>query len=121
MVTFEPVCLISAHQGLYDALSAAGLPHVLVKDSGGATLADLPLGVGVVNPTTGQLSLGWGAGQNGLATGQAATVEVLDFADVKYMTLTAVQSNAPVADAAAMTTLDIIAGAPVSGVSFTIG
>lgn len=120
-VTFEAVTLVSAHQAVYDALVLAGTPHVVIKDSGAVTLADLPLGTGSVDSGTGQLTLTWGSGQLGLATGTADTAEVQDYANVVFMTLTCVQSTVPVADSAAMTTLDVILNAPVSGVSFTIG
>ena len=119
-VTFEAVSLIAAHQGLYDALVAAGVAHVQIRSSSDVLLADLPLSVGVVDGA-GQLTFAWGSGQVGLADGTASYVEVRDYADVLYMTLTAVESLTPVADSAAMTTLQVLTGAPVSGITFTIG
>ena len=121
MVTFEAVSLIAAHTGLHDDLTTAGTPYVLLKDISDNTLANLPLGIGTVDPVTGQLAFTWGTAPNGLLDGEAANCEVYDAGNVLYMTLTCVQSLTPVADACAMTTLDIVAGAPVSGVSFTIG
>ena len=122
MVTFELVALIAAHEGLLTKINAAGGPGKLViKDAGGATLVALPFVGGAVAPTTGQLTFTWGTRQDGLANGTAATAEVQDAANAKFMTLTCVLSGSPVADSCAMTTLQVVLGQPVEGVSFTIG
>ncbi len=124
-VTIHVDVLTAAHTAVLGEIDGAGATaYVNVRDSGDVLLSTLPLDfpAGTVDPLTGQLAMVWGARDDAAAaTGSADHAEICDAAAKVLFVLSCSEGVAPVADTCVLSTLSIVAGAPVEGVSITIG
>ena len=100
------------------------LAYVNIRDSDDVLLSTLPLTfpAGDVSAITGQLTLDFGARDDEAEeTGTADYAELCDAADKVLITMPCAEGSSPVADTCVLSSLSIVQGAPVEGVSFTIG
>jgi len=117
---------IAIHTALLDEIDAAGATcYVEICDSSDVVLSTLPLDypAGAVNGTTGQLVMAFGARDEEAANGGTASYGRLkDHADKIWLDeVPCSAGSTPVANTLVLTSLTVVAGAPVEGISFTIG
>lgn len=116
---------IAVHTAIKNLIDADASPgYVEIKDASDDVLSTLPLDYpcGTVSGTTGQLVIDIGARDEEAALGgTAATADICDGAGTVVFTLDCSAGTAPVADTAILTSLTIVAGAPVEINSLTIG
>lgn len=124
-VAFHADLLVAAHTAVLGEIDGAGATaYVAIYDSADTLLSTLPLDYpsGTVNATTGQLTITFGArDESAAASGTADYATICDAADKVLITLSCAAGTAAVADTCVLSTLSIVAGAPVEGVSLTIG
>lgn len=124
-VSFHADILVAAHTAVLGEIDGAGATaYVEIRDISNVLLSTLPLDfpAGTVNAGTGQLTCLFGAPDLAAeATGTADHVDVCDAAAKVLIALSCAAGVTPVADTCVLTTLSIVAGAPVEGVSLTIG
>jgi hypothetical protein len=118
---------IDAHTGLFNGLATGPNPPKFDVYAGGTLLVSLVLAgtgaaAGSVSGTTGVITLLPGAPQVGLASGIAATANLVR-ADgtVAATALPCVQGTAPVSGSVVLSTLNIIAGGNVQLLFAEIG
>jgi len=124
-VTIHVDVLVAAHTAVLGEIDSEGATaYINIRDSGDVLLSTLPLTypAGTVSGTTGKLTLGFGArDEEAAASGTASYAELCDHAAKVLMELSCAAGSAPAADTCVLSSLSIIAGAPVEGVSATIG
>lgn len=125
-ITFAGAALlVSVHTAVKDEIDGGGAAgYIDIYDSSDTLLSTLPLDYpcGTVNGTTGQLTIDFGARDDeAAATGTADYGVVKDSAGTTLITLDCAEGTSAVADTLVLSSLSIVAGAPVEGVSFTIG
>lgn len=124
-VTWAGSVLVAAHTAVLGEIDGEGATaYVDIYDSGDVLLSTLPLDFpsGTVNGTTGQLTMAFGArDEEAAASGTASYATLCDAADAVLATITCAEGSTPVSNTCVLTSLAIVAGSPVEGVSFTIG
>ena len=124
-VTFHADLLVAAHTAVLGEIDAEGAAaYVAIYNISNTLLSTLPLDYpsGTVSGTTGQLTCTFGArDEAAAASGTASYATVCDAADKVLITLSCAAGTAAVADTCVLSTLSIVSGAPVEGVSLTIG
>jgi hypothetical protein len=116
---------VAAHNSLVTTIdSGSGAGFIRLRSSADVLLAQIPLDdpCGTVNGTTGQLTLTMdGRDESANATGTVAYGEICDSDGDVHLSLPAQSGSTPVSGKLVMTTLSLIAGAPVEVLSATIG
>ena len=124
-VSFHADLLVAAHTAVLGEIDGAGATaYVEIRDVSDVLLSTLPLDfpAGTVDAGTGQLTCVFGLPDlEAAATGTADHADICDAAAKILITLSCEAGVTPVADACVLTTLSIVQGAPVEGVSLTIG
>lgn len=122
----SPALLTAAHTAVKNLIDAGSGPgYMSIHNSGGTVLAVLPFTdpCGTVNSGTGQLTIVFGPRDDAAAaTGTAALAKVFDSAGTLLIdAIPCVAGSAAQANTCVLTTTSIVLGAPVEGISFTIG
>jgi hypothetical protein len=123
--TYSAAALVAAHTALRDVIdggSSAGF--IRIRSSTDVLLAQCPLDdpCGTVNGTTGRLTFALdGRDESADASGTAAYGEICDSTGAVHLALPAQAGSVAVAGKLVLTTLTIVAGAPVEILSATIG
>jgi hypothetical protein len=117
---------VAVQTAVKDEIDAgAAAAHVDIYDSGDVLLSTLPLAYpcGTVNGTTGQLTISFGArDEAAAATGTASYGQLVDADDrVLEDNIPCQAGTSPVSGKLVLSSLSIVSGSPVEGVSFTIG
>lgn len=124
-VSFNPELLVAAHTAVLGELDIGGATaYVEIRDISNVLLSTLPLDFpsGTVDAGTGQLTCVFGLPDlSADATGTADHADICDANARVLITLSCAAGVTPVADTCVLTTLSIVQGAPVEGVSLTIG
>jgi hypothetical protein len=123
--TYSAAAKIAAHTAFL-ALLDAGSSNALIRirDSADVLLAEIPLDdpAGVVNGTTGQLTLTIdGRDESANASGTAAYGEFCDSAGLVHLALPTQQGSVAVSGKLVLNTLTIVATTPVEILSAVIG
>ena len=117
--------LTAAHTAVLGEIDAEGATaYVEILNSADTLLSTLPLTFpsGAVDPLTGTLTCGFDArDEAAAASGTAHHADVCDAAGKVCLKMTCSAGSGPVSNTCVLTSLAIIAGAPVEGVSLTIG
>lgn len=125
VATYSVSALVAAHTSFRDLIdSGAGAGFVRFRDAADVLLAQVPLSdpCGAVNGTTGQLTLSIaGPDSSADADGTAAYAEFCDSDGDVHLAMPAQVGTVPVAGKVVMSNTAIVAGAPVSVVSATVG
>lgn len=125
-IILSPTLLIAVHTAGKTTIDAGGAAGKLeIYSAAGTRLSTLPLSYpcGTVSGTTGQLTITFGArDEQAEASGTAAYAKVLTSASLVLIdNIPCAAGTSAVADTCVLTSLTITQGAPVEGVSFTIG
>jgi hypothetical protein len=114
---------IACHNALLTLVdTGAGAAHLDIYNTANTLLVSLALTDPAATPGSAQLVLTFDAAVNGAATGAASYAKFLAADDtVLEDNIPCQQGTSAVAGAVVMTTLAIISGYPVEGVTFTVG
>jgi hypothetical protein len=124
-VTIHVDVRTAAHIAVLGEIDAEGATaYVEIRDSSDTVLCTLPLTYpsGSVDPANARLTCGFdGRDESAAASGAAHLAYVCDANGKELIKMTCSAGSGPVSNTCVLTSLAIIAGAPVEGVSLTIG
>lgn len=124
-VTYSVDALVDAHTAFRDLIDAGtGAGKIFIRDNSDTLLAEIPLSdpCGTVDGGTGQLTFSIaGPDSSANATGTAAYCEFADSDDNVHLSMDAQVGVTPVSGVIVLNTLSIVAGAPVTVISATVG
>jgi hypothetical protein len=124
VATYSVQAKIDAHTSFLTLLdTGAGNATIKIRNSADVLLSTHTLTdpAGTVSGTTGQLTLTQSSIPNAAVTGTAAYAEVCSVAGTVHLAIPAQVGTTPAAGKIVMNTLSLVAGAPVSIISCTIG